>query len=280
MRPSERLTASFLAALALLAAAGTPRDARALAVLAGLAVATLLLARAEAGLALAVRDYFPVVVVLVTFLVLEPVIAGVNTRRWDAFFAAWDVRWLGALVPAWRGLLGRASPFVDAVYVAYASYYALPIAAALVARRRGGDAFERAAFAILLCFYASYVGYLLFPTSGPRVSREEEALLGGGAVSELVRGFLRGAERTLLDAFPSGHTAVALVSAAVATRFARRAAPAFWAWAVAVVFSTVYIHVHYAVDVLAGAGLAVAVVAGADPLARTLAPRARTNEAL
>lgn len=277
MRPSERLTASFLAALLGLAAAGTPRQPVALAVFLALGAATVLLSRAEAGPLRPVRDYFPVVVVAVVFLVLEPVIAGVSSQRWDALFAAWDARWLGALVAAWRGALGRAPAFVDAVYVAYVSYYALPIAVALAARRRGPDAFERAVFALLLCFYASYAGYFLFPTSGPRVPFADEArIIGGGRLSELVRDFLRTAEKTQLDAFPSGHTAVALVGAAAAARLDRRAAPAFAAWALAIVFSTVYVHVHYAVDVLAGAALAAGVVAGADALARLFGPRGRT----
>lgn len=280
MRPSERLSASFLVALTALAGVGATRGGLAIGVLAALAAATVLLSRAESGPLRFARDYFPVAVVLGAFLVLEPVIAGVNPRRWDVFFAAWDARWLGPLVAAWRGALGRAPAFVDAVYLAYVSYYAIPVAAALVARRRGAEAFERVVFAIVLCFYASYVGYFLFPTSGPRVPVEDEArLLGGGATSELVRAFLRGAEKTRLDAFPSGHTAVALVSAAAAARLAPRAAPAFVPWALAVVFSTVYIQVHYAVDVLAGAALAAGVLLAADPLARALAARERPREA-
>ncbi len=273
MRPSERLTASFLVALAALALAGTPRDPLALAVFLGLGAATVLLARARTGPLGALRDYFPVAVVLGVFLVLEPVIAGVNPRRWDAFFAAWDARWLGPLVPAWRGAFGRLSPVVDAGYLAYVSYYPLPIAVALLARRRGPEAFERAVFAMLLVFYASYAGYFLFPTSGPRLSPVEEArLLGGGAISEAVRLFLHAAEKTRLDAFPSGHTAVALVCAASGARLAPRAAVLLLAWAIAIVFSTVFIHVHYAVDVLAGAALAAAVLVTAGALARRLAP--------
>ena len=281
MRPSERLTTSFLVGLSALAALGTPREGRALAVLVALAAATVLLARVEAGPLRAMRDYFPVVVVLGTFLVLEPVIAGVNPRRWDPFFAAWDDRWAASLVAAWRGLARRTAPFVDAVYLAYVSYYVIPIAAALAARRRGPDAFERAVFVVVACFYASFAGYLLFPTSGPRLSAADEArLLGGGAVSGLVRAFLRTAEKTTLDAFPSGHTAVALVAAALGARAAPRATPAFGAWALAIVFSTVYIHVHYAVDVLAGVGLAAAVLAAAPALSRALAPRGRPGPSL
>ena len=149
------------------------------------------------------------------------------------------------------------------------SYYALPILVAVLARRRGPAAYEAAAVPILLAFYLSYAGYLAFPTSGPRVPAADEArLIGGGAISAAVRAFLRFAESTKLDAFPSGHTAVALVSAAAGARLAPRLGPALFAWAAAIVFSTVYVHVHYAVDVVAGVALAALALLAARALTR------------
>jgi membrane-associated phospholipid phosphatase len=276
MRPSERLTSVFLVALAAAALlARPPGPGTALGFLA-LAAATVLLARAapasRAGALL--RDFFPVAMVVAVFMLLEPVIVGLNPRRYDAFFQALDARWFPRLLPAWRNAFHRAPAFTDLVYVAYVSYYALPVLAGVIARRRGPAAFERAVLTILLAFYASFVGYLLFPTSGPRLAPADEArALGGGAISDGIRAFLHVAERTRLDAFPSGHTAIALVSAAVAARVAPRHGAALLAWAGAVVFSTVYIHVHYVVDVLAGAILAAVLLGAAPALGRALAPR-------
>ncbi len=275
MRASERLTAGFLVAFAAAAlAGGALRVALAFAVL---AAAIVLIARAapREGAPALVRDFFPVAVVLVTYMLLEPAIAGVNSRRWDAVFAALDDRHLSGLVTAWRSALGRPIWFTDASYVAYVSYYVLPIAVAAAARTRSPGQFERAVFVILLCFYASFAGYFLFPTSGPRLSPLDEArLLGGGAVSSAVRAFLRTAERTRLDAFPSGHTAVALACAAASARtFPRLFAP-FAAWAGAIVFSTVYVHVHYAVDVVVGVAVAALAIACADRITRAIGPAA------
>ena len=99
------------------------------------------------------------------------------------------------------------------------------------------------------------------------------------AIAQKAKLNLTPAERTRLDAFPSGHTAIALVSAAVGARHAPRYGPALLAWAAAVVFSTVYIHVHYVVDVVAGAALAAAIVAGAPTLERVLERRRRRGPA-
>ena len=276
MRPSERLTAAFLAVLSALAVAGRPPSPAVALGLLSFAAATVLLARAApaspAGALL--RDFFPIATVIAVFMLLESVIAGVNPRRWDAFFSSVDARWFPALEPAWRNALGRAPAFTDAVYVAYVSYYPLPILVAVLARRRGAAAFEAAVLAILLAFWGQFAGYLLFPTAGPRLPPGDEArLLGGGAISDAVRALLHAVERTRLDAFPSGHTAVALVSAAVGARLAPRQAAALLAWACAIVFSTVYIHVHYVFDVVAGAALAAVAIVAAPAVGHALSRR-------
>ncbi|HET9553141.1 MAG TPA: phosphatase PAP2 family protein [Anaeromyxobacteraceae bacterium] len=274
MRPSERLTALALLLLsAVTAASGAAGAGPRLAALAALLAAVLGLARtgARAGPLGLQRDFAPGVVVA-AFLLLQPVIEALNPRRYDATFAALDARWLDGLAAAWRGLFGRPAPLTDLLYAAYASFYLLPLSVAAAARlRRGPEAFEQVAFAVLLGFYLSYAGYFLWPTSGPRVpAGEEAARLGGGALSALVRAFLRGAEATTLDAFPSGHTALALVPAALGTRLFPRWGAALWGWAAAVIVATVYISAHYVVDVVAGALLALLTLLAAPAVSRAL----------
>ncbi len=279
MRGSERLTA--LALLLLSAAAAVAREPEAATRLVALLVllgAVLALARTRArdgplGLA---RDFAPVAMVVAIFMLLQPIIAALNPVRYDAVLAAADARWLAPLAAAWRGALGRPDWFTDLVYAAYVSYYLLPPAVLVTARAwRGPEVFEQVAFATLLAFYLSYLGYFLWPASGPRVPRADEALvLGGGAVAGAIRAFLRAAEATTLDAFPSGHTALALVSAALGTRHFPRWAPLLWVWAAAVVFATVYIQVHYVVDLVAGAAVGLVALALAPGLRHWLAGRA------
>ena len=140
--------------------------------------------------------------------------------------------------------------------------------------RLGPEDFERVVFAILLGFYLSFLGYFLWPAEGPRVPEAlAAAQLGGGAVSQAVRAFLHGAETTTLDAFPSGHTALSVLPAILATRPFPRLAPLFWAWAAAVVFATVYIGVHYVADVAAGLLLAGLTMVLAPSLSRWLGIR-------
>jgi len=265
VRPSERLTVIAALLLSALTIAVRPEGgALRLAVFLGIAAATALLAKMPRGGKLGfMRDWLPVVAVLTVFMLLEPLIEAVVPWRLDAALATFDARYLSWLVEAWRGALGRPATFTDVTYLAYVSYYFLPITVAAVARWRGPEAFERTAFALLLGFYLTFLGYILLPASGPRLPAEAEArLLGGGTVSDAARGFLHAAESTTLDAFPSGHMTIAVIAGAFGScLLGRRAAAAVWAWAAAIVFATVYISVHYAVDLLAGLLLAGTVLA-------------------
>jgi len=276
LRPSERLTALALATLLgvafLVRPQGWPPVAFAFA---AMLLVLGLLPRLPGGRAWArIRDFAPVAVVLGTFLLLQPLVAGANGRRWDAALAGVDARWFAALAVHWRGAFGRPVPLTDFVYAAYASFYFLPLSVAILARRLGPARFERIVFTLLLGFYLSFLGYFLWPAEGPRVPPAlEAAVLGGGGFSEGVRAFLRVSERTTLDAFPSGHTALSLLSALLATRPFPRLAPLFWAWALAIVFATVYVSVHYVVDVMAGALLVPITLLAAGPLTRILGPR-------
>ena len=256
MNGPERLGAVALLALSLVLGAFRPPGAgSALAVMAVAFGATLALGRLAwtRGLPGLVRDVVPFAVVIAIFAELQPAIEAVNPARYDALFAGWDQRFLGGVVQAWRGALGRPDLLTDANYLAYFSFYFIPVVVLVVAwARLGHRAFQRASFTVLLGFYLSFVGYFLWPTLGPRLPLSEEALLGGSAVSQTVRSCLRAAEATTLDSFPSGHTAISMLSAHVGARLFPRAGPLLWAWAAAIVFSTVYVQVHYAVDVLAG----------------------------
>lgn len=271
-RPSERLTAGLLLGLTGLALLVRPPGGglRAIAFAALFALQVWLVRRPGTEWNRAFRDAAPVGMVLLVFLLLQP-LAAASPHRWDAALAQADARWFGGLAEGWRLAFGRPALFTDLVYVAYASFYFLPLTVALLARRQGPERFEAAAFPILLAFYLSFLGYLLWPAEGPRVPEAQEAArLGGGAVSGAIRAFLRGAEATTLDAFPSGHTALSLLSALLATRAFPRLAPLLWIWAAAIVFATVYISVHYVVDLLAGAALAVLALVLAGPLRRRM----------
>jgi membrane-associated phospholipid phosphatase len=222
-----------------------------------------------------VHDFSPVLIIPVLFNTLGPVINSASPNRWDPQFAQMDARVFGELAAMWRGVLGRPAWLTDLTYLAYVGYYVAPVVLGAAVYLRGTrDEFRQLVFTVVLTFYASYVGYFMFPTLGPRVPLNSEAVIvGGGAISHAVRLFIEYAERTRTDAFPSGHTAIALVC----LYFAWRASPAVFALFIplgtGIIFSTVYLHYHYVVDVVAGTALAAGCIWLGPRLEPVLEPR-------
>lgn len=261
----DRLLLLTLAALGAVAGAFHPHPLPLILVFGALALfmwaAARLGPRSRAGDAL--HAFAPLVVIIGIFETVGFVVGATNRARWDPFFVALDARLFGSLVPAWRNALGRPAWLSDVLSIFYVSYYFVPTAMAVVLYvndRR--DDFDRFVFGLQVTLILSYVGYFLFPTSGPRVPIEEaQAMLGGGAVSASVRLFLHVSELNALDAFPSGHTAISLVFLAYGWRMLPRWRVALATVVAGIVFSTVYLSHHYVIDLFAGALVAAASLA-------------------
>jgi membrane-associated phospholipid phosphatase len=263
--PLDKMMLAFIAFLALVAATVHPEPTHFLVLLALLALALTGSAvwgrRSELGRV--AHAFLPLPVVVTLFNVAGPLIGVLNPMRLDANMAALDESWFGAFVPAWFHLLGRPNWLTDGASLFYVSYYFIPfgMCIALWVQGRWKD-FDDLGFGLITTLLLTYVGYFFFPTTGPRIPHGLELqILGGGTFSARVRDFLRAAEVNQLDAFPSGHTALSLVYLGYGWRL-------YPTWkiriplaisVVGIIFATVYLSLHYAVDLLAGALLAASV---------------------
>jgi membrane-associated phospholipid phosphatase len=218
-----------------------------------------------------IRVFAPIVIVAIIFNSLGDLISGIGSRHYDDILIRTDYALFGVHPTVWMERLNNPV-LTGLLQVAYISYYAMPIALVLALYfRENKNAFNSAAFAILLCFYLSYIGYLLVPAVGPRftLSHVQTSDLRADPATLWVRQTLDGLEHNKTDAFPSGHTAVALVTLVYAWKYREKVLFLILAPAVsALIFSTVYLRYHYVIDVIAGVLLAVLTVLIAPTLHR------------
>jgi len=138
---------------------------------------------------------------------------------------------------------------------AYTSYYLLPIILGVVLKTKGRKTeFNKGLFLIILCFFLSYVGYILVPAIGPRYTMNhlQSIELKGIFLRNNIDGILNTIEGIKRDAFPSGHTAVTLVVLYLAYKFQKSLFWIFLPFVSALLVSTVYLRYHYVVDVIGG----------------------------
>jgi membrane-associated phospholipid phosphatase len=148
----------------------------------------------------------------------------------------------------------------DILQLAYTSYYFIPLIFAIsLIRDNRTEEFDKTLFLVLLCFYLSYIGYILMPAIGPRftIDHLQTTELHGLFIAGPIQKLLNQLEGIKRDAFPSGHTAIPLVILYLSFRIKRRLFYAFLPMVSALIFSTVYCRYHYVVDVIGGIALAV-----------------------
>ena len=200
---------------------------------------------------------FPILCVLVIFDSLEWIVHYVNPEDIDPILIRLDYLIFNNHPTI---ILERImSPLLtDILQIAYSTYYFIPTSFGVVLLLNNQrEEFNRTLFLILFCFYLSYLGYILMPALGPRftISHLQTTELQGLFIAEPLQKLLNKLEGIKRDAFPSGHTAVAVTVLYLAYRFKKRF---FWILlpiVSALIFSTVYCRYHYVVDILAGFGL-------------------------
>jgi membrane-associated phospholipid phosphatase len=281
LKPSDLLTLSFLvlfSGLAILSASANPSWRGLCAEYAALAVLILVAALYRSKVAPSKKGFHlsifaTVITVLVIFNSLGSLIAGFHTTTCDARLIAVDYAIFGVHPTVW--LEQWINPLLTSLLqLIYISYYFIPVSLGVVLITRGKlDEFEKVLFGTLLCFYLSYVGYLLFPAIGPRftLNHLQTGELQVSPFIKAIQDTLNALEKNKTDAFPSGHTAISLISLYYAWKVREKVLFAALLPLVAgLIISTVYLRYHYVIDVIAGTALAGLTLAFAPGLHRLL----------
>lgn len=211
-----------------------------------------------------VRDFLPFFVVLLLYEALHDLTPVIRPDVVDARLIAIDRAVLGVDISYWMGQF--ATPLLTRVMVlCYASYFiALPLLAAGIYWTGDRPLFRAVMLSGVLTTVIGYAGYLAVPAVGPYVFQADlypTRLPGGGAETHLFIAAIDDLRGVARDCFPSLHTAHTTVVLIFARRFRRWAFLAYLPVAIGLYVSTMYLRMHYAVDVAAGFVTAFAAVA-------------------
>jgi membrane-associated phospholipid phosphatase len=193
----------------------------------------------------------------------------VHGHAHDATVQRWDLALLGAHVHATWMARSHAAWLVSTMYTSYLSFYALlavtPLVLLAMERR---SALEDYVYRIMLAYCACGTIYMLFPVIGPTPIYPPGTPIAQSALVRLMR-LVESAGDSLGTSFPSSHAAVGVTIVFGAWRWFRPAiAGLLAADAAYMTLAAVYTQNHYAIDVIAGAGLAIVLVAVSRQSAR------------
>lgn len=143
----------------------------------------------------------------------------------------------------------------EILQIVYSVFYFLPIILAVLLARAGkDDALNFFIFQMIYGFYLSYIGYFSLPAIGPRFTLDhlQSFPLHGVWIMQDIQNFLNHLENIQRDAFPSGHTAMTIVTLFYALKYHKIYSYIMIPITILLIFSTVYLRYHYVIDVFAG----------------------------
>jgi membrane-associated phospholipid phosphatase len=227
-----------------------------------------------------IRDWFPCVLILLTyresglFFIPDP------THRLDYLFAGWDS---GLLKSSFMlGVLSWGSPWIQR-YLEFAYFLCYPLVPlglgslylardypSLVGGRKiNSGAIDQFWSAVLMALFCCYILFPLFPSTPPRSFFHD---FPGPALHPVFRRmnfWILGQYGIQSSVFPSGHVAGVTATALTVRRLLPRDGIMFLIAADSIAVATVYGRYHYAADAVAGAVIGVTAFFISDRLHNT-----------
>lgn len=209
-----------------------------------------------------IRNYYVVAYLFIFFGFLNHLIPMINPWVIDRELIQWDSWLFGQNPTVWIEKLYHPL-FTEILQWSYLGYYFLPLAVpvGLHAAKKAYLVDEYLTI-VLTAFYLCFLGNFIFPAYGPRffLAHLHTEPLQGIWLAEAVQHTLNNMEKIQLDAFPSGHATIIFVILYYTWKHVRKL---FWGIlpiCVALLISTVYLRLHYVVDIISGLVLAVFVI--------------------
>jgi membrane-associated phospholipid phosphatase len=200
------------------------------------------------------RTILPFAYCLAIYTNLHDTIHFVNPH--DIHFALIRIdQWLFGVQPSvWAQQFVR--PWLTEVFSFFYWIYFLlvPLVAFVLYLQNRIPEFRETLVSTLLCFYAGYILYIIFPAVSPDVILKDmfTVKLNGTPLTDATMRIAGTLPSDVRDAFPSLHAGIALLSLLFAWKYVRWL---FWAMlpiCIGLVASTIYLRHHYFIDLPAG----------------------------
>jgi membrane-associated phospholipid phosphatase len=189
-----------------------------------------------------------------SFYMLTPAMEELHVPAADALLNRWDIALLGTnLSVAWQRF--QAPWLTDVMMVAYLFYFIYLVGGPATYCVRDLPRFRLLFVGMFSVMGLGYLGYTIWPATGPYEHLRFERPLAGHWLTSLATPVVKRGSNGV-DVFPSLHLAVSLYLLGFDWCFDRRR---FWwvlAPCLALWVSTIYLRYHYFVDLLAGTVLA------------------------
>jgi hypothetical protein len=243
----------------LLAFKKTPYKLPAILVLAGLAamLAAMVIARGKNSFGTwqpVISILYSAVFILGIFESFFMILSYFNSYRFDEVMAGIDYRVFGVNPTVWFEQWTHPV-LTDTMYLLYLVYFPMPFFIIIwLFRKKKFDELAETIAIFSLAYLGAYIIYFFVPVQGPRffLDHLQTVPLDGVFLAPLIRSLVDFCEPNKLDAFPSLHTAVVMLSMTLYYRHHKKMFRVFVPISVGILISLIYCRYHYVIDMAAG----------------------------
>ncbi len=172
-----------------------------------------------------------------------------HPHSFDALVKYWDLSLFGDYL---HNILYQFQPiwFAECIHFTYFFYYILIFLTGLLLYRSDLRNYKRYIFDITILYLAHYTVFYVFPVVGP--IDLHLARFPDGVIFIPLMKFLYRVGDSPGGAMPSSHVSVAVLAWVWLYRYSKKIAMMASVFTVSLIFSTVYLSYHYAIDTVAG----------------------------
>jgi len=143
--------------------------------------------------------------------------------------------------------------FSELMHFGYFSYYLITFGVPLLIYLKAPKHFEKTMFIIVLSFCFYYIFFILFPVIGPQFYFPvEQRSVPNGYLFQKIMNIIIETGETQTGAFPSSHVGMSVIFILLIAKYYKKFLYILLPLVIILIFSTVYIKAHYAIDIIAG----------------------------
>lgn len=198
---------------------------------------------------------YPLIFLLGIFETFFMIIPWFNELRYDQALLDIDYNLFGVHPSVWIEQFHHPV-LTDALYLLYFFYFPLQTFIPIyLFRKKMYRAMEKSLFVLMICNFGAYISYFYFPAVGPRffIEHLQTIQLDGIILAKPITSIINFMEPNKLDAFPSLHTGILIVSLLLMNKYHKKLFYYMIIPAIGIFISLVYCRYHYVIDIFAGA---------------------------
>ena len=143
--------------------------------------------------------------------------------------------------------------FSELMHFGYFSYYPISVIVLYIFYKKDKDDFNKIIFLVITSFFIYYLIFIIIPSIGPQFYFPiDQRQVPDGLIFTKIMTFITRYAESATGAFPSSHVGVMIIYQIILFNHFKKKSFYLLPFTILILFATIYLKAHYAIDIIAG----------------------------